>query len=57
MTVDEVIDNMCLGDLFYAQWGENCLNIEFIKHPSGDESIEVMPNGYGDGCSSLAKLP
>jgi len=57
MNIEQVIEYMLLGDLFYAQWGKNCLNIEMIKLASGEESIEVMPNGYGDACSSLAKLP
>ena len=30
MSIDQVIECMLLGDLFYAQWGENCLNIEII---------------------------
>ncbi len=54
MSIDQVIECMLLGDLFYAQWGENCLNIEMIKLASGEESIVVVPNGYGDACRSLA---
>ena len=57
MTVEEVIQYMMQGDLFYAQWGENCLNIEIIQLANGEKSIEVVPNGYGEACSSLAKMP
>lgn len=57
MTVEEVIEYMLQGDLFYAQWGENCLNVEIIKLKTGEESIEVAPNGFGEEYSSLAKLP
>jgi hypothetical protein len=57
MTVEEVIQNMCMGDLFYAQWGENCLDIEITNYGTSEESIEVLPNRYGEACNSLAKLP
>lgn len=57
LTVEEVIECMLQGDLFYAQWGENCLNIEIIKLATGQESIEVVPNGGSKACSSLAELP
>jgi len=57
LTVEQVIDYMYQGDLFYAQWGENCLNIEIIQLPTGEKSIEVVPNGSGEACSSLAKMP
>jgi hypothetical protein len=57
MTIEQVIECMYLGDLFYAQWGENCLNVEIIKLANGEESIEVVPNHFGEDCSSLAKLP
>ena len=56
MTVEVVITCMKQGDLFYAQWGENCLNIEIIQLPTGEKSIEVVPNGGGEACSSIAKL-
>lgn len=57
LTVEQVIEYMLLGDLFYAHWGENCLNVEIIKLANGEESIEVLPNEFGEAYSSLAKLP
>jgi hypothetical protein len=57
MTVKQVLEYMLLGDLFYAQWGENCIDVEIIKLENGEESIEVLPNHFGEDCSSLAKLP
>ncbi|WP_395004521.1 hypothetical protein [Undibacterium sp.] len=57
LPVEKVIEYMLLGDLFYAQWGENCFNIEIIKLENGEESIEVVPNELSEDFSSLAKLP
>jgi hypothetical protein len=57
MTVEQVISYMIQGDLFYAQWGENCLNIEIITLANGDESVEVVPHAFGEAYGSLAKLP
>lgn len=57
MTVEQVISYINQGDLFYAQWGENCLNIEIIKLANGDESVEVVPHAFGEAYGSLAKLP
>lgn len=56
-TVEDVIECLLLGDLIYAQWDENCINIEIIKLENGEESIEVTPNQFGEACDSLAKLP
>lgn len=57
MPVEKVIEYMLLGDFFYAQWGENCINIEIVKLQNGEESIEVSPNHHGHYCDSLSKLP
>ncbi len=57
LPVEKVIEYMNLGDLFYAQWGENCINIEVIKLKNGEESIEVAPHKLGEHCNALAKLP
>lgn len=57
LPTEKVIEYMQLGDLFYAQWGESCINIEIIKLGSGEESIEVVPNQFGEACSSVSKLP
>ena len=56
LPVEKVIEYMQLGDLFYAQWDEKC-GIRIVKLDNGEESIEVVPNEFGDECSSLAKLP
>ena len=56
MPIDQVIECMLLGDLFYAQWGENCLNIEMIKLASGEESIEVVHQGQHAAYRTLAGL-
>ena len=55
LPVEKVIEYMQLGDLFYAQWGENCIDIEIVKLKNGEESIEVAQNRFA--CDSLAKLP
>lgn len=57
LSVEKVIEYMQLGDLFYAQWGESCINIEIIRLKDGVESIEVTPNHLGEACNSLSKLP
>jgi hypothetical protein len=57
LPIEKVIEYMRLGDLFYAQWGESCINIQIIKLGSGEESIEVVPNHLGEACSSISKLP
>lgn len=57
LPVEKVIEYMLLGDMFYAQWGENCINIEVIKLKDGEESVEVFPNHLGEACDSIAKLP
>ncbi len=57
LPVEKVIEYMLQGDLFYAQWGVSCFEIEIIKLPNGEQSIEVVPHGFGEYCSSLAKLP
>lgn len=56
-TVAEVIECMLLGDLIYAQWDENTVNIEIVQLKNGEESIEVVPNHLGEACSSVSKLP
>jgi hypothetical protein len=57
LPVETVIEYMLLGDLFYAQWGNNCVNVRLIRLKNGEESLEVAPNHYGESCDSLAKLP
>jgi hypothetical protein len=57
LPVEKIIEYILSGDLFYAQWGENCINIEVIKLKNGEESIEVAPNQLGKHCDSMAKLP
>lgn len=57
LPIEKVIEYMLLGDLFYVQWGESCINIKIIKLGGGEESIEVVPNNLGDACSSFSKLP
>jgi hypothetical protein len=57
LPVEKVIEYMLLGDLFYAQWGENCYDIEIVKLKNGEESIEVAPNQLGKEFPSLTQLP
>jgi hypothetical protein len=57
LPIEKLIEYMLLGDLFYAQWGESCINVEIIKLKDGEESIEVVPNHLGEACSSISKLP
>jgi hypothetical protein len=57
LPVETVIEYMLLGDLFYAQWGESCIDIQIIRLNDGEESIEVFPNHLGEVFDSIAKLP
>lgn len=57
LPIEKVIEYMLLGDLFYAQWGESCIDIQIIKLKDGEESIEVFPNHLGEVFDSIAKLP
>lgn len=57
LPIEKVIEHMPLGDLFYAQWGESCIDIQIIKLKDGEESIEVFLNQLGEACSSVSKLP
>jgi hypothetical protein len=57
LPVETVIEYMRLGDLFYAQWGESCINIQIVKLADGTESIQVVPHSFGESLDSLAKLP
>ena len=57
LPVEKVIEYMLLGDLFYAQWGGSCIDIQIIRLNDGEESMEVFPNNLGEACSSISKLP
>ena len=57
LPIEKVIEYMLLGDLFYAQYGENWINIQIIRLNDGEESIEVVPNHLGEVFDSIAKLP
>ena len=56
LSVETVIEYMLFGDVFYAQWGENCVNIRIVRLKNGEETIEVAQNHLGEACDSLAKL-
>lgn len=55
--IEQVIEYMYEGDLFYAQWGERALEIELRFKPDGEITIEIAPKGQDDIFSTLANLP
>lgn len=57
LPVEKVIEYMQLGDLFYAQWGESCFNIEVVKLANNEKSLGIVRHALGVQYSSLAKLP
>lgn len=56
LSVETVIEYIQLGDLFYAQWGESCFNIEVVKLANNEKSLGIVPHAFGVEYSSLARL-
>ena len=55
--IEHVVECMYEGDIFYAQWGENELEIELIYKPDGEVTVEIAPKGQAEVFSTLANLP
>jgi hypothetical protein len=55
--VEQVIKYMLMGDIFYAQWGNDCYGVELLKLETGDEVLEVAPRGQDAFYCTLANLP
>jgi hypothetical protein len=57
VSVEQVINYMVMGDLFYAQWGEQVFEIELTSKPDGEVTIEIAPKGQDASFNTLANLP
>jgi hypothetical protein len=55
--VEQVINYMLLGNIFYAQWGNDCYEIELLRLINSEEVLEVAPRGQDAIHSSLKNLP
>lgn len=55
--VEQVIKYMLMGDIFYAQWGSDCFDVELKRLENGEEVLEIAPRGQDTFHCSLANLP